>query len=200
MKAVLRILIFLVALLNLFFGFSREPASGQTAAQEEIAVYAAIIKAVFPQHSFSGKPVKSFVIENQSRMDDFKGQQIVVSGLKESLSGLRQETLDSFLARNQREHIHSMSGFPFEYQLANDEEVKSVIAYGEWRAFYEKYTDCPGLISFSKVGFNQINTQALVFLAFAYSEDGGFGKLLLLEKKDKEWGVKQEKTEWVWVG
>jgi hypothetical protein len=43
-------------------------------------------------------------------------------------------------------------------------------------------------------------TQALVYIAFAYSEDGGSGRFALLEKTSEGWKVRQVETEWVWVG
>ena len=54
-----------------------------------------------------------------------------------------------------------------------------------------------GLISFSRVGFNAKEDQALVSMDFVCGELCGAGGTYLLEKEEGVWVVKQTLTAWI---
>ena len=62
---------------------------------------------------------------------------------------------------------------------------------------FEKYPDARGVISLSKVGFNQAKTEAFVRVEFTHCGLCGRGDQVLLVKKSGVWTVKEIFNLWV---
>ena len=189
---------FLISALAVFLTWAQPClATTQEGSDEESAVYSVALKKIFPNNKFSDEPIKFFVIEDQTRIDSYDGPSILKDNLKDYIPEISEDTLNNFkLNNNERHPLGVPVNFPFKYVLMKSSEA----LVGDWRAFYSKYKGAPGLISFSKVGFNKQKDEALVYVARANSEDSGGGHLILLKKKKNTWKVTKEETLWVWVG
>jgi hypothetical protein len=74
-------------------------------------------------------------------------------------------TLENYIAKNQAASLISRKlNLQIAYILIRDRQVETIFAksvLGGWRRFYRKYPRSPGIISFSRVGFNRNMDEAL---------------------------------------
>ena len=66
-----------------------------------------------------------------------------------------------------------------------------------WAEFYKKHPKAKGIISFSRIGFNQTQTQALVSISFGCGGQCGNGKFIVLQKEKGKWNTKRDIGLWV---
>jgi hypothetical protein len=67
----------------------------------------------------------------------------------------------------------------------------------KWESFYKKYPDSGGFYRFSRVGFNQERTQALVFVQNFCGSLCASGNWVRLAKKDGKWVSEERYLSWV---
>jgi hypothetical protein len=66
-----------------------------------------------------------------------------------------------------------------------------------WSAFFEKYPDSGGYVTFSRVGFNGSGTQALVYVVRMCGGLCGSGCYVFLEKKGGAWQTQRWLVLWL---
>lgn len=66
-----------------------------------------------------------------------------------------------------------------------------------WVKFHKKYPKAKGIVSFSRIGFNQENTQALVSVSFGCGFLCGEGNFILLQKENGKWTIQNKIGLWV---
>jgi hypothetical protein len=66
-----------------------------------------------------------------------------------------------------------------------------------WRRFYKEFPDAPGVIAFSRVGFNAKKDQALLYVGNQRDFLGGSGVFYLLSKRGKAWQVDKGVILWL---
>ena len=80
--------------------------------------------------------------------------------------------------------------------LADRQALFSINQDG-WTLFYNRYPDAPGIITFSRVGFNEAIDQALCYVGFQSQLLSGAGYYFLLKKVNGNWVVDQQVMTWV---
>jgi hypothetical protein len=187
-----------VAVFILAFGFcgARHPAPQPPAARtvdveaERYAVYSVLLNRTFE------KPGKVLVIQSETNKDstfDDEWQRIEPEPAWKT-------AVDDYKVKNLRPAIvEAKFSLPTKVTLISKDEVEKFFCEGcgWWAAFYKKYPDAPGLITFSNVGFNEEMNYALVDFSYMYNGLGGGGGLLLLIKKDGKWVKERQLTAWV---
>jgi hypothetical protein len=129
-----------------------------------------------------------------SATTDIHNLQNLQRQVDDNLPGLAKDTLNSFMEANQ-----------FEYPLENRFQlINHVVLFSQsdrnaifgqnlengWQAFYQKYPDAQGLLSFSRVGFNRARTQALVYYGNGKGPVDGAGYFVLLAYEGNSWVIK----------
>jgi hypothetical protein len=66
-----------------------------------------------------------------------------------------------------------------------------------WQVFYARFPEAPGIISLSRVGFNDRLDQALVYLGNQSHWLAGAGHFYLLKKVNGAWTVDQKVMTWI---
>lgn len=88
-----------------------------------------------------------------------------------------------------------------EIILISSEELSSIFdsqdINGDWYEFHNKYRNSNGLIKFSRIAINNDNTQAIFEIDHLYASLGGRGSIVLLEKIDNKWTIKDIVHTWV---
>ncbi len=154
---------------------------------EEYVVYADVIHGKFIEpfdkviaieastSLLSGRPTKSHLKE-------------IVEELPFSMPDLLPETLDDFLTKNQRPRsIGKLIGLRLNYVLISTQEIKEIFRDQEgWDRFYQKYKS-PGLLHFSRVGFDREKSQALLYVGHQQHWLAGSACYELLKKKNEVW-------------
>lgn len=88
-----------------------------------------------------------------------------------------------------------------KYILIENDDLKSIYK-GEnpknfWEAFYQKYPESGGYVSFSQVGFDIEKKHSFVYMQFYCGSLCGGGNYILLEKENGKW--KETKRAMLWA-
>lgn len=82
------------------------------------------------------------------------------------------------------------------YKLVANSDLQIIddIRKGEdgWENFYIQNPGAQGIVAFSRIGYDQNKDQALLFMSNVANLGDGWSKLLLLQKKDGYWNIKNQ--------
>ncbi|HEX8143284.1 MAG TPA: hypothetical protein VF553_11855 [Pyrinomonadaceae bacterium] len=177
-----------------------EPTTEQ---EEEYAVYSALLNLL--SESERGE----LIVLQDHTTNDFLGYESIERTLEPLQQGsfpLAQETLDAFLANNERSQslenltrsTENLFCLPVRTTLASRSEVESYFGRrGGWQLFYRKYRGAAGLVTLSKVGFSRDRSQALVYQEFTCDDTCGRGSFVALFKDGNVWRVRSQAGTWI---
>ena len=168
------------------------PSAGQIETEEQ-AVYAALL-ARYPASGYvimDTTATDITGIENTSQTLDF---------VLQNLPTVAPETVDSFRVRNETASLlrnDMQLSVPYVLMSLADRQALFSINQDGWTLFYNRYPDAPGIITFSRVGFNEAIDQALCYVGFQSQLLSGAGYYFLLKKVNGNWVVDQQVMTWV---
>lgn len=168
------------------------PSPSHCEDEDDLAVYRAILSG--PRYSGS-----KIVVEEMSG----RGGSIVYDMLnKEQVKGTSAMAIRNFkrwnLAPESLRWIGEIS--PRIEFLSSEEEGQIFIGDmpGEgWSRFYQRYPGSGGLVSLSRIGFNDDHTEALVYVAHTCGSLCGSGEFVILKKDHGRWTIDRTDTMWV---
>ncbi|MCP5145349.1 MAG: hypothetical protein H6978_11105 [Gammaproteobacteria bacterium] len=107
--------------------------------------------------------------------------------------------IDDFLLVNQQQtRLEARLPLDIEYQLLSQADLNAVLAAGGWPGFYDKYPTAPGVLRFSRVGFDAQSHTALVAVEQLCGSECGAGRLMTLSRDDTEqWHVQASYLVWL---
>lgn len=107
------------------------------------------------------------------------------------------QTLDNYLLSNETRQELKVWNLGINYVLVRNSDLPDGRSENFWERFYKKYPHSPGLVFFSKVGFNDRHEQAFVYVGRSCGGLCGGGEYVLLNKVNGEWVVRNEQSLWV---
>ncbi|HYL97425.1 MAG TPA: hypothetical protein VEZ90_00605, partial [Blastocatellia bacterium] len=132
---------------------------------DEYAVYSVIIR-----EKHLSRDTKLVVINDAT----VKGPPVRVGGLTGGNFNPAKEVIDAYeRTRKDSEQLSARFDVPVSYLFISQKEHDAFFKNGVregWDAFYSKYPNCDGMISFSRVGFNNSRDHAIVY--FGVSSGG----------------------------
>ena len=123
-----------------------------------------------------------------------------VQMIEKSLTDLSPDTLADFRARNDEPYsLKTSMILGTRYNLFSTEDMQNLFRENQngWEIFYNRFPEAPGIITFSKVGFNDEMDQALVYLGIQSHWLAGSGTYYLMTKKNGDWFILQEFMLWI---
>jgi len=122
-----------------------------------------------------------------------------LSYLRENFEGLGEETLADFLAKNREQHPVEPDFNPEGRLIClNDEEFAHIFGDREgWERFRQTFPESDGTLRFSRVGFNQDMTQAMIYAGQQFDWQIGFGGYWLFSKSDGTWTESGRLGTWI---
>ncbi len=107
---------------------------------------------------------------------------------------LQQATIDNYIFCNQVR-------YPFKIAIDGPLNLdfiswKSWELLGGWEGFYQTYPNSPGLVGFSRIGFNETGDQALIYISLNIHYLAGFGYMIILSKRER-WEIDQMEMVWI---
>jgi len=157
---------------------------------EEYNVYSALIRS-----TYGDNPNTLPVIVEDTTSPPEGG----LSGI--SAKEVQQETVDNFKKANQQSYLLKRRFNPsINYILISQEELKNIFSRDlvrGWDKFHKKYPNSQGIITLSRVGFNNQKDQALVYIGDQFSSLSGAGSIILLIKENNVWKIKQRFMLWI---
>lgn len=137
------------------------------------------------------------------RMDD-NGQPIPWSqtliSLQSKAPTLKRSTMDAFREKNKKQASWGTSFHPAtDYQLVDSTELQSVFKKGGdyWLALYKRFPGTPGILTFSRVGFDEDGTQALFYVSDHCGGMCGTGIYVVMQKHNGSWAIEKEIEMWI---
>jgi hypothetical protein len=107
------------------------------------------------------------------------------------------QTLDNYLLSNKTRQELKVWNLGINYVLIRNSDLPDGTVENFWERFYKKYPNSPGLVFFSKVGFNDRHDQAFVYVGRSCGGLCGAGEYVLLNKVNGQWVVCNEQGLWV---
>ncbi|MGI8638825.1 MAG: hypothetical protein ACR2MG_02580 [Pyrinomonadaceae bacterium] len=118
----------------------------------------------------------------------------------QKISGLTEDTINDYQAKNE-ENQKLVNNFTVSGKVVfiSEKEENQLFRKGQdgWANFYKKYPKAKRMISFSRVGFNQERTQALVSVSVGCGWLCGEGSFIVLQKENGKWIVQRNIGLWV---
>ena len=159
----------------------------------------------------TGDGVTRIVIHNMTKSDeeginclrmDGNGQPIpwaqTANSLQSEAPSLKRATVDAFREVNgQQATLHRSFHIAFDYELVDSTQLDSVFKNGNWPAYYKRFPGSPGILGFSRVGFNADGTQALFFASVSCGGLCGGGAYVVMERRDGHWVIEKEIEAWI---
>jgi hypothetical protein len=160
---------------------------------EEQVVYAALLQEMYP----AGR----YVLTDTTQSDILPGSVDDELGyVLEQVQGVDTSTIAGFRMRNdQSSLLRADMNLGAPYILLSETDMNAIFGGSQdgWEVFYSRYPDAPGIITFSRVGFNAVMDQALVYVGNQSHWLAGAGYYVLLEKVDGVWTITQQVMTWI---
>ena len=107
---------------------------------------------------------------------------------------LQQNTIDNYVSCNQ---ISSPFRINIDKSLKSDFiSWKKWETLGGWDGFYQNYPNSHGLIGFSKIGYNETENQAMVYVSTNIYYLAGTGYIIILGRGEN-WQIDQIEIIWI---
>ncbi|SRR6266480_439692 len=191
------ILLFPIAALLTLPADSHAQTGGDILARDEYAVYSAVISQKYVKAQ-----VKLLVIANPTCCEVVDRAREQLPSIFQPLSSLSQETVESYLKRNDKQMLLRKSfKLSVKYRLVDYDRIDRLFDMidleGKWKTFHRMYPGSNGYLRLSRVGFNSARDQALVQTAWMCGSLCGEGRYVLLQKEGGRWRVAKDVLVWV---
>ncbi|MBI4751385.1 MAG: hypothetical protein HY774_23140 [Acidobacteria bacterium] len=173
-----------------------EPFSVES-LEEEYSVYTAILnRYLSPTSNVQVLVLRDFA---QTETESKKQLHDRVKFVSQNLPALEKKTASNFKKQNRKPFpLQERFTLSVPVHLISDEEFRQLVpSAADWSGFYKAYPGSPGLLTFSRVGFNRDLTQAVVYLSQVAGPLGGEGVFVLLQKENGVWTPTEEITVWI---
>jgi hypothetical protein len=179
-----------------------EPGSIQDS--EEYAVYSAVLNS-----EYASSKMQQFVITAETSSKTKPAFFGFIGGLTRTGASWPEtdpETKSDFNAKNEKTCLLERKfDLNAKYVLVTSDQLHSVFiadANGKidgdsWKPFYQQYPGAPGIIAFTRVGFNTHKDEALVYVVHQSGLVGGSGRFFVLSKRDKSWEIQKRVLIWL---
>jgi len=117
--------------------------------------------------------------------------------MSKSMPEAEMQTLDNYLLMNKTGQKLKVWNLGVNSVIVTNSDLPDSKFENFWDRFYRKYPNSPGLMFFSKVGFNDRHEQAFLYMGKSCGGLCGVGKYVLLNKVNGEWVVSNEQELWV---
>jgi hypothetical protein len=171
------------------------PCNTDTVARE-YEVYSSALPVLYPS-------TKQFVIEEQSSAylyDLVYLSSMVKIGnhFKKSMPEVTPVMISGYRSANDQRSNFSY-GFKIQnYTLVRSEEMDQLFKMngGHWERFFKRYPASNGLITLSRVGFNEDATRAIFYMGMGCGNDCGEGSFVYMVKEGDSWRVDRKLRVW----
>ncbi len=135
---------------------------------------------------YIGDDVSLIVLEDQTNAES--------NDINIGMSGVDRETIEDYQAKNKRAFsLERLFNLKADYELISDGEYQDLFEpdpESGWDIFYSIYPESQGILTLSRIGFNENRTQALVHARNQAGPTTEEDYYYLLEKNGASWVVK----------
>jgi hypothetical protein len=118
-------------------------------------------------------------------------------GMRAAWPGLADDIFADFEAKNENPgDLEPRFSLSTEYLIANLDTIFDVGASG-WDDFYAEYPEADGVLTLSRVGFNESMDTALLLVTYYHGGLAGRGQYVLLTKTGGSWTIRSYYGGWI---
>ena len=187
------------------------PATSDDGLAEEYAVYGALIQSMFidaPRSSpmtqgmftDAGRPPALIVIEDTTPQPDSGfSPPDAVRFMRNYHPELADEIWSDFQTKNEKPSLlERRFTLSVEYVFVSRQELESVFSKNAsgWEDFYAKYPRSQGILTLSRVGFNEARDTAVLYAGNQWHAAAGEGNMVLMKKTAGGWTVQDRAVMW----
>jgi hypothetical protein len=151
------------------------------------------VKLIVIQAETTGCPM----YEDESVKEKFGVTEPFHQMMSKTMPEAEVQTLDNYLLSNKGRQELKVWNLGVNYLIVRNSELPDSNFENFWDRFYRRYPNSPGLLFFSKVGFNDRHDQAFLYMGRSCGGLCGGGEYVLLNKVNGEWVVSNEQELWV---
>jgi hypothetical protein len=126
--------------------------------------------------------------------------QVIPNRIKANFEGLSDETLDDFAVKSKEvNNLQNSFSADLNVRLMSTFELDSLLGGrdGYWENFSKQMDPNHGLTTFSRIGYNNNQTQALLYYENTSGPLAGAGYFVIFEKKSGKWTEVARMMAWV---
>lgn len=120
--------------------------------------------------------------------------------ISQEVYSLTEDTIDDYQLKNEeKQKLENNFSVRSKIIFISEKEENQLFRKGQdgWAKFHKKYPKAKRMISFSRVGFNKEQTQALVNVSMGCGWLCGEGSFIILQKENGKWVIQQNIGLWV---
>jgi hypothetical protein len=174
-------------------------AVGNPALAEEYAVYNALLEdgEFVQQMSIHTSGFQLIVIRTPTAPSAPDGWDETVRGMRKAWPELSDEIYSDYKTKEASPaDLESLFALDAEYVVANLDDIFSKGPLG-WQDFDAEYPSADGMLTLSRVGFNERMDAALLCVSYYQGGLSGAGRYVLLKKVGSKWIVREGYGFWV---
>jgi hypothetical protein len=169
-------------------------AGSEDSLAEEYAVYSALIQSLYNN--------ALIVIEDTTAQPDsgLFSPRDAINTMRGQWPELGDDILSDFKAKNQTSSaLESRFILSARYVFISTREIESIFSNnaGGWDDFYAKYPGSQGILTLSRVGFNDAKDTAVLYAGNQSHWVNGEGNVVLMKKTADRWTVHGEAMMWI---
>lgn len=166
------------------------------------AIYRGALRALYPSAVYESGEIMLAPVTTGHCADCLESEipRLVGKGLMDSTTAIN-------FAKAAKEALHIRPVVPYRraVQVMSQEDMELYPGSHEWDALKDAYPGARAVVAFSRVGFNDGVTQALVQVRVDSAKASGIAEMMLLKKVGAEWSVAlrdvaRERTMGEWIG
>ena len=199
-----------VVILSLFVQVQSQSPASKSVRDEEYRVYDAVIRHMFrdgvTQFDMNAKVSQIVIRDRTMSKYAWSAQKENWEQVKIRLKSLSDETISGYETVRQSEiDLKPNLVTPPKFVLVGDTQLKKMFSNPneydrtteQWEEFYKIFPNSAGVNTFSRVGFDKSNRNALVYFVNWCGPLCGTGTYLHVEKRENGWVVKQAGGMWI---
>jgi hypothetical protein len=147
-------------------------------------------------------PASDYVLMENTAIDLGEAQDVnaTLDRVLINMHDVSAQTVDNFRTRNDKAYpLQKDMEIGAAYIFLSQSEMRQIFSQNKdgWQSFYQQFPDAPGIVSLSRVGFNQRLDQALVYIGIQRNWLAGGGYYVLLNKENGTWVIDQQVMIWI---
>lgn len=157
-------------------------------------IYSIILKDNFADYS-------KIALGNFTNYSDifFDNEIFPFNDLTHALTNLQLETYNSFVEQNKTsDSLQNKFNLDKEILLIGKSVIDDMFKKTDfWDEYYTLYPNTQGFLTFSRIGYNNDSTQALVYYGNRQGDTTGAGFYVIFIKSDGKWTLDQKMMVWM---
>jgi hypothetical protein len=189
MRKTLFFITFVLTIINIFCSMSTQPVEKEADRQnEEKLIYQTVIDFIFSTYS----PQTLVLLDSTDMWDHIDS-----SWIKTEIPSIEDRIIAKFLNNGKSSvPLKPMISLNINTVFLSAGEFREIFSSGGWDAFYDRYPNSSGLMSFSRIALNSSETQALLYVSNQWHYLAGMGQLFYL-RKNSSWKIEKVLICWI---